>query len=57
MAPVQAAPNWALKTLNVLGTERPYGLMFGETESVLYSLGIQNSQVVLSRLDSSTGTV
>ena len=39
--PIQATATWSQQAMENTATNLPYGLIFGETENVLYTIGMQ----------------
>lgn len=57
MVPIQSAPTWAIQSVAQTGTDLALGLLFGESESILYSIGYQTGKYLVSRINALTGAV
>jgi hypothetical protein len=56
-ATAQTSPNWAFTSTYRTISDMPLGLIFGESESVLYLFSFQNSKCLLQRINAATGSV
>ena len=43
MEPIQATATWTQRAIENTTTNLPYGLIFGETESIIYNIGMQTN--------------
>ncbi len=56
ISPFSISPTWAISSSNTLATVLPHGLVFGETEQIIYSFGSLNSNSI-QRIYAINGTV
>lgn len=57
MEPIQATTTWGIQSIANTATSISYGLSFGETESIIYNIGSQGTQFIVSRINALTGAV
>ena len=57
MEPIQATATWTKQAIQNTATNLPYGLIFGETENVLYNMGMQANLFLITRIDGITGSI